>query len=210
MTGKLDYKKDEKMYYLPAEHPVLITIPEMKFFMISGKGDPNTSESFSDAVQALYSLSYSIKMSPKSGNAPEQYQEYTIYPLEGVWDLEQADESSDFSRLDKNRFIYTLMIRQPDFVSESFAEEILGIVKKKKPNPKLDEARFETFQEGLCVQMMHIGSFDSESRSFQKIEQFLIEQGLSRISHTHREIYLSDPRKTAPEKLRTVLRCQIH
>ena len=210
MTGKIDYKKDEKKYYLPAEHPSLITIPEMRFFMISGKGDPNTSESFSDAVQSLYSLSYTIKMSPKSGKAPDQYQEYTVYPLEGVWDLEQVDESTDFSKLNKSLFIFTLMIRQPDFVTESFAEEILEIVKKKKPNPKLQDARFETFQEGLCVQMMHIGPYDNEAGSFRKMELFIAEQGLSRISHTHREIYLSDPRKIAPEKMRTVLRCQIH
>ena len=209
MAGKIDYKKDEKEFYLPANQPGLITIPEMKFFMISGKGDPNTSESFSEAVQALYSLSYTIKMSPKSGKAPEQYQEYTVYPMEGIWDLEQVDESSDFSKLDKNRFVYTLMIRQPDFVTESFAGEILEIVKKKKPNPKLEETRFEPFQEGLCVQMMHMGPYDSEAGSFRQMEQFIAERGLARISHTHREIYLSDPRKTAPEKMRTVLRCQI-
>ena len=207
MPNKTDYKKDEKALYFPPEQPVRIIIPEMKFFMISGTGNPNTSESFSEVVQALYSLSYTVKMSPKSGNAPEAYHEYTVYPLEGIWDMD--DNAKDFSFLHKDFFRYTMMIRQPEFVSEQFALEILESVKKKKSIPVLADTKFGTIHEGTCVQMMHIGPYDSEPASFQLMESFMLDQGLSRITKSHREIYLSDPRRIAAEKMKTVLRCQV-
>ncbi len=204
---KIDYKKDEKAFYLPPAKPVRITIPKMKFFMISGTGDPNTSEAFSNALQALYSLSYAIKMSPKSGTAPEGYRDFAVYPLEGVWDMD--DRATDFVKLDKNLFRYTLMMRQPDFVSEDYALATIAAVQQKKGLPLLSEVKFGEIEEKDCVQIMHIGPFDDEPASFNKMAAFLAENGLSRTETAHREIYLSDFRRTAPEKLKTVLRWKV-
>ncbi len=204
---KIDYKKDEKAFYLPPAKPVRVTIPKMKFFMISGTGDPNTSKTFSDALQALYSLSFTVKMSPKSCSAPEGYREYTVYPLEGVWDMD--DRADDFAELDKNLFRYTLMMRQPDFVSEEYALETIAAVQRKKALPLLSEVTFGEIEEKDCVQIMHIGPFDDEPASFRKLADFLAENGLSRTETAHREIYLSDFRRTAPEKLKTVLRWKV-
>lgn len=200
-----DWKIKEKDLYLPKAMPVLVDIPKMKFFIIDGEGDPNTSEEFSMAIQALYGLSYGIKMMPKKGIIPKGYFDYKVYPLEGIWDM-KVDETTDFTKLDKNNFIYRLMIRQPDFVDEELAKEIIDITKKKKPNRALDKVKFETIEDGLCVQMMHIGSFDDEAESFAKIASFCQEKGYRRTDHRHREIYLSDFRKVSKNKLKTAIR----
>jgi hypothetical protein len=173
----------------------------MPFFMVSGSGDPNGGE-FARAVEALYSLSYTVKMSYKSDDVPDGYYEYTVFPLEGVWDLLDRTKPST----DKNNLKYTIMIRQPDFLTEKWFERFLENAKKKKTNPFLENVRFEQVEEGLCCQMMHLGSFDDEPESFARMEAFCAENGYSRSSKIHREIYLSDPRKTKPEKLKTVLR----
>jgi hypothetical protein len=157
----------------------------------------------------LYSLSYGVKMSPKSGKTPENYFEYTVYPLEGVWDISEEAKQKPIMEFDKNTLVFKLMIRQPDFVTSEFALEIIEKTKKKKPYELLDKVKFEEIEEGSCIQMLHVGSYDNEHVSFEKMELFAKEQGLIRKSHTHREIYLSDARKTVPEKLKTVLRFQI-
>jgi hypothetical protein len=148
-------------------------------------------------------------MSPKKGNTPEGYFEYTVYPLEGIWDISDEAKQSNSKELDKDSLVFNLMIRQPDFVTKEFAVEMIEQVKKKKPNKLLDEVKFGTLEEGLCVQMLHLGSYDSEPESFKLMEEFSKENSLKRISKIHKEIYLSDARKTSPEKLKTVLRFKV-
>lgn len=202
--GKLDYKKEYKNLYIPKKEPAIITVPSIKFIMIDGKGDPN-GEEFALATAALYSLSYAVKMSYKSNNVPKDYYEYTVFPLEGVWDLIDKTLSSTV----KSNLKYTIMIRQPDFLTDDLFERFLAETKKKKPNPYLDKAKFHTISEGLCCQMLHIGSYDDEPASFELMDKFCKNNGYKRTSYMHREIYLSDPRKTEPHKVKTVLRYQI-
>jgi hypothetical protein len=205
---KTDWKKNEKAIYLPKTEPVLIKIPPFKFFTIRGRGNPN-DEFFGEYISALYSLSYCVKMSPKNDFAPSNYSEYTVYPLEGIWDISDEAKKLKSEKLDKNSLVFNLMIRQPDFVTDEFADEVISRTKKKKPHLLLSEVKFETLTDGDSVQIMHIGSYDSEPESFRKMENYCKESGLIRKSMIHREIYLSDARKVSPEKLRTVLRFQV-
>jgi hypothetical protein len=204
-----DAKKTEKEFYQPGKVPSLINVPEFSFFSIEGKGNPN-DKFFGDYIQALYSLSYAVKMSPRQGNAPEGYSEYTVFPLEGIWDLTESGKNNASGVLDKNELVFILMIRQPGFVTADYASTVIELTKRKKPLPLLEKVKFEKIAEGLCIQMLHIGPYDDEPASFRKMEEFARSAGLSRLSHQHREIYLSDPRKSALEKLRTVLRFRVH
>jgi hypothetical protein len=203
-----EWKKAEKKFYLPQSKPEYMQIPSFKFFSIEGKGDPN-DESFGDYIGVLYSLSYAVKMSPKKGLAPENYFEYSVYPLEGVWDISEEAKKNPVATLDKGSLIFNLMIRQPDFVNAEFAEDILRITKKKKPHPLLDKVIFNSIEEGKCIQMLHIGSYDNEPVSFKIMEDFCVDNKFTRESKKHREIYLSDARRVSAEKLRTVLRFKI-
>jgi len=201
MGEKIDYKKNYKHIYLPPTTPVIIDVPAIPYIMISGAGNPN-GEEFSKRVEALYSLSYAVKMSYKGDSVPDGYYEYTVFPLEGIWSL------SDISKpiTDKDNYIYTIMIRQPDFLTEQLFQEFREKTKKKKPNPYIEDLKFGEMNDGLCCQIMHIGSFDDEPQSFAKMDAFCQEKGYIRTSKTHREIYLSDPRKTDASKMKTVLR----
>jgi hypothetical protein len=207
---KYEWRKQEKSFYLPKTEPDRITVPPYWFFTQEGKGDPN-GETFAEAVGVLYALSYAIKMLPKKGISPAGYFEYTVYPLEGVWDI--SEEAKSRNVFEKSELIYKIMIRQPDFVTEELAFSVLEKAKKKTPDILLDKVRFERIEEGQCVQMLHVGSFDSEPASFAQMKEFCIENHLERTDLRHREIYLTDTRKTAPEKLQTVLRyfvCEKH
>lgn len=205
---KFEWKKAEKNLYLPKSKPEQIAVPQFNFFSIKGKGNPNDAF-FAEYIGVLYSLSYAVKMSPKQGNAPEGYFDYSVYPLEGVWDINEAAKVNFNGTINKNDLVFNLMIRQPDFVTPEYAIEIIERTKKKKPHELLNIVQFETINEGKCVQMMHLGSYDNEPESFRIMEDFAEQVGLKRNSHTHREIYLSDARKTLPEKLKTVLRFQV-
>ncbi len=205
---KHEWKKLEKKFYLPKNNPEKIVVPKFKFFTIKGKGNPN-DDFFAQYIGVLYSLSYGIKMSTKIGIAPENYHEYIVYPLEGVWDIDEDAKKHYGGTLDKNTLLFNLMIRQPDFVTDDFANDILARTKKKKPHELLDAVNFETIEEGTCIQMLHLGSYDDEPKSFKQMEMFADECKLKRKSLVHREIYLSDARKTASEKLKTVLRFQV-
>jgi len=198
---KVDYKKDDKQLYVPATSPAIVDVPRMPFFTVNGSGDPN-GEAFALATEALYNMSYAVRMSYKSEPVPAGYYEYTVFPLEGVWDL--LDRSKPAT--DKSNFKYTLMIRQPDFVTAALFERFREQLSKKKANPFLEHIRFAPVEDGWSCQMMHIGSFDEEPASFARMEAFCTEQGYRRASKIHREIYLSDPRKTESSKLKTVLR----
>ncbi|MTI71594.1 MAG: hypothetical protein FH751_15210 [Firmicutes bacterium] len=200
------WRKKEKNLYIPKQKPELITVPSHNFFTIKGKGNPN-SEGFSEKIAVLYSLAYAVRMMPKKGYTPEGYFEYTVYPLEGIWDL--TEEGKQLDTLNKDELVYTIMIRQPAFVTQEVINRAFEITRKKKPNPLLDEVAFETIEDGLAVQMLHVGTYDDEPHSFKKMDSFMKENNLERRAMTHREIYLSDARKVEPAKLKTVLRYMV-
>ncbi len=204
---KHDWKTEEKAIYLPKSEPVVIEVPKYKYFTLTGTGNPNNNSGFQERIEILYSLSYTIKMSPKKGTVPAGYFEYSVYPLEGVWDMTKKGRTG--GAIDKDEFVYKIMIRQPDFVTPELAAQAIDAVKKKKTLPLVDAVRFEEVEDGLCVQMMHIGPFDDEPKNFEKMKAFIEASGYKRKELTHREIYLSDFRKTASEKLKTVLRYSI-
>jgi hypothetical protein len=205
---KHEWKKSEKQFYQPGAQPEFVTLPEFKYFTIEGNGNPN-DPFFSEYIGVLYALSYGVKMSPKKGIEPAGYFDYIIYPLEGVWDLTEAGRKNYDGIINKDELVFKLMIRQPGFVTEDFAYQILEQTKKKKSHPLLEKVRFETITEGNCIQMLHLGSYDTEPESFRLMEAFAKENRLQRLSKTHREVYLSDARKTTPEKLKTILRFQV-
>lgn len=203
---KYEWKKADKALYLPKNKPEIIEVPQMNYFMLDGKGNPNGTE-FAEVIEALYAVSYAVRMSHKSDLVPEGYYEYTVFPLEGIWDLEKDARGKEI--LDKEKLVYTLMIRQPDFLTIQLASDIVERVKKKKSNKLINHIRFESLSEGLNLQMMHIGSYDDEPESFKIMEEFCTENGYERIDKRHKEIYISDFRKTQKDKLKTVLRFKI-
>ena len=208
MTDMLDYKKKYKELYMPKAKPSIVDVPEMVFIMVDGQGNPNTCEAYKNAMEVLYGLSYSIKMSKMNGTQPEGYFEYVMPPLEGLWWVE--DENFDGRNItEKDRFHWTSMIRQPEFVTVEVFEKAKDTLSKKKPAIDLSSARLEKFKEGLCAQIMHIGPYDNEAESIEKLERFISDSGykqdISQIRR-HHEIYYGDPRKIAPEKLKTVIR----
>ena len=176
--------------------------------MVDGKGDPNTSADYKQAVELLYALSYAIKMSPKRGDVPNGYFDYVVPPLEGLWWLEHDEQPVD-GVLDKSLFNWTAMIRQPDFVTSEVYERALAVVSQKKPELDGSRARLAIFSEGLCGQILHIGTYDDEPETIKRLDAFIIASGYRvDISETrkHHEIYLNDPRRTAPDKLKTIIR----
>ena len=196
----IDFKKTEKDLYQPKTTPSIVDVPEMTFIAIDGKGDPNTSEEYKTALEALYGLSYTIKMSNKA------ILEYVVPPLEGLW-WSPDGGAVDYS--DKDSFCWTSLVRQPGFVTPEVFETAKTAHTKKKPELDLSKARLIKLTEGLCVQVMHIGSYDDEPATIVAMEQYAVDNGYAiDISETrrHHEIYLSDPRKVAPEKLKTVIR----
>lgn len=203
---KYEWRKQEKEFYLPKQKPEIIDVPEQKFLTIKGKGNPNGPE-FADRIGVLYSMAYAIRMMPKKGFMPDGYFEYTVYPLEGIWDLSEEGRKLDI--LDKDELVYTLMIKQPDFVTEEIVQRAYEAVSKKKPHPLLQEVSFESIQEGLCVQILHVGPYDDEWRSFELIDEFIQQHPYKRKTLQHREIYLSDFRRVEPAKLKTVLRYKL-
>jgi hypothetical protein len=203
-----DWKKTEKQYYLPKTEPELVRIPPFKFFSIDGQGNPN-DKFFADYISVLYSLAFAVKMSPKKGRIPEGYYDYSVYPLEGIWDITEEARVHQSKTLDKDSLVFNLMIRQPDFVTQDFATEIIEQTKKKKPHYLLEKVKFEIIEDKDCIQIMHIGSYDNEPASFKRMEDFCIDNSFARESKRHREIYLSDARRVTPDKLKTVLRFKI-
>lgn len=206
---KHEWKKKEKIFYQPKTKPEIIDIPSFKFFTIEGKGNPN-DEFFGDYIGVLYSLSYAVKMSYKKGIEPKGFYDYTVYPLEGFWDLtEKGKEESKKGIINKEELLFKLMIRQPDFVDEAYAKFIVEEVKKNKPHVLLNDIKFEEIEEGKVVQMLHVGSYDDEPESFKIMEEFVKDKGFERAEKIHKEIYLSDARKVEAEKLKTILRFKV-
>lgn len=204
---KIDYKKTEKNLYLP-KSPAVVQVPEMVFFAVDGQGDPNTSPAYAQAMEILYGLSFTVKMSKMGGEEPEGYFDYVVPPLEGLW---WTDEPGFDGKppADKNDFRWTSLIRQPDFVNEEVFAWAAERLAKKKPDLDLTKARFLRWEEGLCAHLLHIGPYDAEPASIDRLTEFLREQGCVpdfTDARRHHEIYLGDPRRTAPEKLKTVIR----
>ncbi|MCM3703672.1 GyrI-like domain-containing protein [Paenibacillus macerans] len=203
MTEKLDYKKKYKELYLPKPEPMLIEVPPIRFIMVNGEGAPEGTL-YKEAVEILYAITYSIKMSKLSAAPPEGYFEYVVPPLEGLWDSRGGGYDPD-----RNQWTWTVMIRQPDFVTEAVFGRAAEQAAKKKPDLDFSRAGLNIYEEGLCVQMLHVGPFSSEPDSVGKMRAYMAEHGLSEDlgpKRSHHEIYLSDLRKTSPEKMKTVLR----
>ncbi len=213
MAEKTEFKvTDSWDYKAPADSAQILTLPDRRFAWIEGKGDPNGKE-FAQATGALYSLSYSVRMSYRSSNAPKGAVPYTVGVLQGRWDLQSGDTL--FDPHNKDKYMWVVMIRQPDFLNEKFfvhfVEEARGKAEKKREIDSIwfDRLRFGPRDGGRFAQIMHIGPYDSEPQTFARLEASLNGQGVSRHGKWHWEIYHSDPRRTAPEKLRTILRVQI-
>lgn len=204
---KVDYKKTDKQLYLPKTQPGMIDVPKMRFIQVDGQGNPNDAQGeYQQAIEILYGLCYTIKFLPKSGVTPEGFFDYTVPPLEGLWWME-GDKGIDFTQ--KSQYCWTSMIRQPEFVTEELMQTAAALSKKKKPHIDFSKARLVDWQEGLCVQCMHIGSYDDEPQTLQKIADFVAHNNLLQDIGPHRrhhEIYLGDPRRIAPDKRKTVLR----
>lgn len=203
-AAKYEWRRTEKDFYLAKAAPAAIDVPPMNYFVVDGAGSP-ADEEFQAVVGLLYTLSYTIRMMPKSGWTPPDYQEYTVFPLEGLWRMD-SDAWKPGDELDKSKLQYRLMIRQPWFVTDEVVERARASALKKVPAELLRRASFETMTDGLSVQMLHVGPYDTEPETFAAMNEFMAAHGLSRSEPVHREIYLSDPRRVAPEKNRTTLR----
>ena len=204
---KIDYKKEYRELYLPKQEPMLINVPKITYVTVCGKGDPNTCEEYKEAIELLYGISYTIKMSKMTDDKIDGYFEYVVPPLEGLWWLDKKPEDLFIS--DKNKFYWKAMIRLPEFVTVNVFEIAKNKLKIKKPNLDINKINYEEIEEGKCVQIMHIGSYDNEVTSIKKIYDFIDENGLEidiNDCRLHHEIYLSDPRKTKVENLKTVIR----
>ncbi|WP_303797685.1 GyrI-like domain-containing protein [Ruminococcus flavefaciens] len=201
-----DYKKEYKEYYLPKNKPQIVDIPIMNFIAVRGKGDPNEEGGeYKQALELLYGIAYTIKMSKKTDYRIEGYFDYVVPPLEGFWEQE-GKVGIDYSR--KSDLKWTAMIRVPDFVTKADFDWAVAQAAEKK---KLDFSKVEfiTVEEGLCVQCMHMGSYDDEPATVALMDSYAESMGYKidiNPQRQHHEIYLSDPRKTAPEKLKTVIR----
>lgn len=201
---KYEWKKQEQESYGAKKTPTLVTVPMQSYIMISGSGNPNDQD-FSNRVAALYALAYAIKMGYKAAAAAAAngIHDFSVYPLEGVWDLKRG------GKLVKAELEYTIMIRQPDFITEDMVAAALGRVKIRKSNPLYAEMRFDTMQDGKCIQILHTGPYDDEPASFEKLAQFAKDHGLERTASCHREIYLNNAGRVEKSKLKTILRYSV-
>ena len=197
---KNDLKKTFKdLYVVPRNKMVIVDVPQMTYVAIDGTGDPNTAASFQEAVQALFSIAYTIKFMVKKG--PLQVN-YGVMPLEGQW---WTDDMNNFAMERKEDWQWSLMIMQPQLVTREIYEEAMTIVRKRSDLPALHKLRLETMTDGLCAQILHTGPYSEEPATIMKLHQFIADQGY-RLTGRHREIYLSDMRRTAPEHLKTIIR----
>lgn len=203
---KYEWRKEEKDIYLPKQKPTLVNVPKSKYFCIKGKGNPNNKD-FSKRIEVLYTLSYTVRMMPRNGYTPDGYFEYTVYPLEGLWDL--TEEGRKSKTLLKDELLYTIMIKQPDFVTNELFMKAFEIASTKKPNKLLKEVYLDEIEDGLSVQMLHIGDYDSEPETFEKMKEFIKANNLEIKTLVHREIYLSDARRVDRDKFKTVLRYRV-
>ncbi|WP_261805990.1 GyrI-like domain-containing protein [Lapidilactobacillus luobeiensis] len=200
------WRTNEKEIYPTKKSPSIVTLPKQRFLTISGQGDPNNTPAFSAAIQILYTLSYTIKMAPRKGiDFPGAF-DYGVYPLEGFWTL-PADYHA--VGLDKSQLLYTIMIKQPDFVTASVFTQAKEMAAKKLSTSELAQVSLAERDEGLVGMILHQGAFDDEPASFARLATFVEQAGYQRTSKAHKEIYLSDFRRVAPEKRKTILRVSL-
>ena len=201
-----DYKKEYKEFYMPANKPSIVTVPKMNYIAVRGKGNPNDeSGEYKDSIGLLYAIAFTIKMSYKGSHKIDGYFEYVVPPLEGFW-WQEGSDTIDYAN--KNRFNFISLIRLPDFVTKAdFDWAVREATNKKKAD--FSKVEFLTYDEGVCVQCMHVGSYDDEPKTVALMHEYMAVNGYAldiSESRYHHEIYLSDPRKCAVEKLKTVIR----
>lgn len=195
---KVDYKKELKnLYASPKGKLVVVDVPEMNYLMVDGQGDPNTSIDFKNAIEALFSVSYTLKFKSKAIG-----QDYTVMPLEGLW---FAEDMTAYNNVNKDEWRWTLMIMQPDVITKDMVLQAIEEVRKKKNPISLDQVRFESYHEGESIQTLYVGPFSDEHETIVKMHQYIEGNGFT-LSGKHHEIYLSDFNRVAPEKLKTILR----
>lgn len=201
-TLKIDYKKELKAFYTAkANKPTTVQVPVMNYIMIDGRGDPNTSQEYIDAIQTLYPLAYTIKFMSKISYGHD----FGVMPLEGLW---WAKNMNDFATGDKSNWQWTAMIMQPSVITKEIYTQALEQLKKMKPEIDVSGVRFAPYDEGRAAQVLYTGPYADEGPTIQALHAYIEEQGgtLSDSNKHHHEIYLGDPRRTAPEKLKTIIR----
>ena len=202
---KYEWRKQENNLYSVKQMPIIVNVPKQKFILVKGKGNPNEVD-FSNRISALYSLAYAIKILFKNAmknKTDNEITDFTVYPLEGLW------EKVNGAELDKNKLEYTLMIKQPDFITQEIFTKALENIKKKKPNALYDEMSIREIEEGKSIQILHVGSYDEEPKSFEQMNEFARKLNLRRIGDFHKEIYLSNKNRTTEEKQKTILRYSV-
>ena len=199
--SKIDFKRELKhLYRASTKKFAVVDVPPMQFLMIDGHGDPNTAQEYKDAIEALFSVAYPLKFMSKK----ELEKDYVVPPLEGLWWAEDMEAFT--TQRDKSAWDWTMMIMQPEWITQEMFEVVVKQVEKKEGLPALSKLRLETYHEGLSVQILHVGSYDDEGPILAKLyNEFIPDNGYEKAGK-HHEIYLSDVRKVAPEKLKTVLR----
>jgi hypothetical protein len=196
---KIDFKQEwKKLYQASSREVVQVDVPPMDFLMVDGQGDPNTSQDYADAIEALFSVAYTLKFMVKKGPLAL---DYGVMPLEGMW---WADDMKDFGAGEKSHWKWTAMIMQPPFITSSMVYAAIAEMQKKKPLVALSRVHLNTFAEGKCAQILHVGPFSQEGPTIDKVHQFIRKH--SKLRGKHHEIYLSDIRKAAPEKWKTIIR----
>ena len=200
VVSKIDLKRDLKpLYTPPSKDFVVVEVPPMAYLMIDGHGDPNTSQDYRDAIEALYSVSYTMKFAEKGHRAVD----WVVMPLEGLW---WADDMEAFTLGQKQTWQWTAMIAQPDVVTRTMILDAVAEAARKKQLPALSKLYFETYREGLCAQILHLGPFSAEGPTIERLHREWLPAHGYAAAGKHHEIYLSDPRRTAPEALKTIIR----
>jgi hypothetical protein len=199
-----DVKRERRMYYTAKRDTFeVLDVPEMTFLMADGKGNPNTADGYRTAVEALYSTSYAVRAIAKE----ELDRQHTVGPLEGLW---WADDLRVFESRDGDEWNWSMMIVQPDWITRDVVDAALERVRNRKDLEALDRLRFDTFAEGMCVQVLHVGPYDEEAPTIKRMHEEYIPAHKLALRGRHHEIYLGDPRRAAPSKLRTILRQPVH
>ena len=195
---RIDYRRELRELYHAGREPAIVEVPELAFLMLDGHGDPNAMPTFGEAVEALYAIAYAAKFAVKHQGG----EDYGVMPLEGLW---WTPDVATFTTEDKSQWDWTVMIMQPGSVTGELVEAARAKAATKKPLEAIARVRFENFAEGLVAQVMHLGPFAAEGPTIQRLHEFITQQGYERAGK-HHEIYLSDPRRSAPEKMKTILR----
>ena len=200
MSAKVDFKKSLDSYRAKAGELRIVQVPPMHYLMVDGSGDPNTAQVYADALAALYPVAYKLKFASKQ----DLGQDYVVPPLEALWWA--ADMSAFTSARDKSRWDWTAMLMVPDWITTKMFDAAISTVAAKDRPASLDKVRFEVLEEGTAVQILHVGAYDDEAATLLELHERFIPANRLRMTGKHHEIYLGDPRRVAPEKLRTILR----